>query len=76
VGSRLLEQALPYAWNSLGAAQVLLGVHSENASALALYRRFGFEVWGTERGALIVAGEPQDEHHMVCQAPPGLRCAP
>ena len=69
VGSRLLEHALPYVWQSLGVAQVHLGVHTGNVSALALYRRFGFEVWGTERGALIVAREPQDEHHMVCRAP-------
>lgn len=76
VGSRLLEHALPYVWQSLGVAQVHLGVHTGNTSALALYRRFGFEVWGTERAALIVAGEPQDEHHMVCRAPPASRCAP
>jgi RimJ/RimL family protein N-acetyltransferase len=69
VGSRLLEHALPYVWQSLGVAQVHLGVHTGNVSALALYRRFGFEVWGRERGALIVAGEPHDEHHMVCRAP-------
>jgi RimJ/RimL family protein N-acetyltransferase len=65
LGSLLLEQALAYAWQSLGVTQVNLGVHTHNTSALALYRRFGFEVWGTEKGSLVVAGEPQDEHHMV-----------
>ena len=45
--------------------QVNLGVHTHNTSVLALYRRFGFEVWGTEKGSLVVAGEPQDEHHMA-----------
>jgi RimJ/RimL family protein N-acetyltransferase len=69
LGSLLLEQALPYAWQSLGVAQVNLGVHVENANAIALYRRFGFVVWGTETGALVVAGKAQDEHHMVCRAP-------
>ena len=69
LGSLLLEQVLPYAWRSLGVAQVNLGVHTENASAIALYRRYGFVVWGTEFGALVVAGKPQDEHHMVCRAP-------
>jgi hypothetical protein len=37
-------------------------------TALYWYRRFGFEVWVTERGTLIVAYERQDEHHMVCRA--------
>ena len=60
---------LPYAWQSLGVAQVNLGVHTENASAIALYRRYGFVVWGTENGALVVVGKAQDEHHMVCRAP-------
>ena len=69
VGSLLLEQALPYAWKSLKVVQVNLGVHTENASAIALYRRLGFVIWGTEIGALVVAGKPQDEHHMVCHAP-------
>jgi RimJ/RimL family protein N-acetyltransferase len=69
LGSLLLEYMLPYAWESLGVTQVNLGVHAENASAIALYRRFGFVAWGTEIGALVVAGKAQDEHHMVCRAP-------
>ena len=69
VGALLLEQALPYAWRSLGVVQVNLGVHTENANAIALYRRFGFVIWGTEVSSLVVAGKAQDEHHMVCRAP-------
>ena len=69
VGALLLEHAMPYAWRSLGVVQVNLGVHTENASAIALYRRLGFVVWGTELGALVVGGKAQDEHHMVCRAP-------
>ena len=52
-----------------GAIQVKLGVHAENAGAISLYRRFGFVVWGTENGSLVVGGEPHDEHHMACRAP-------
>lgn len=70
LGAQLLSQVLPFAWQSLGVVQVNLGVHTANVAALALYRRFGFEVWGTEAGALVVAGRAQDEHHMVCHAPP------
>ena len=69
VGSLLLGEVLPYAWRSLRVAQVNLGVHTENRGAIALYRRLGFTLWGTEIGALVVAGRPQDEHHMVCRAP-------
>ncbi len=69
VGALLLDHALPYAWRSLGVRQVNLGVHTENFRAIALYRRHGFRVWGTEIGALFVAGKAQDEHHMVCKAP-------
>lgn len=69
VGALLLGHALPYAWRSLGVAQVNLGVHTENVKALALYRRFGFAVWGTEAGALVVDGKARDEHHMVRRAP-------
>lgn len=69
VGFLLLEQALPYAWRSLRVEQVNLGVHTENVGAIALYRRLGFSIWGTEIGSLVVHGKPQDEHHMVCRAP-------
>jgi RimJ/RimL family protein N-acetyltransferase len=69
LGFGLLQHVLPYAWRILGVAQINLGVHTENTSALALYKRLGFVVWGTEVGALVVAGRAQDEHHMVCRAP-------
>ncbi len=65
----LLAQALQFAWQSLRVVQVNLGVNTQNAGALALYRKAGFEVWGTERGSLVVSAQPQDEHHMVCRAP-------
>ena len=65
----LLQHALQFAWQSLRVVQVNLGVHTQNAGAIALYRQAGFEVWGTERGSLVVDALPQDEHHMVCRAP-------
>jgi RimJ/RimL family protein N-acetyltransferase len=68
-GALLLQRALQYAWQSLGVHQVNLGVHTLNAVALSLYRRFGFEIFGTEVGSLRVGGLPQDEHHMVCRVP-------
>ena len=68
-GTQLLEAALAYAWSDLALAQVNLGVHTENAAAIKVYTSLGFKVFCTERGALRVNGQNQDEHHMVCTAP-------
>jgi hypothetical protein len=43
----------------------LAGVQRESMAKL----RHKTWLWGTERSSLVVAGEPQDEHHMVCRAP-------
>lgn len=67
-GSALVQQALEHAWSRLRVRQVNLGVHSLNDGAVKLYRRHGFEVFGTELGALLVDGQFQDELHMVCRA--------
>ncbi len=69
LGTRLLQAALDHAWNGLGLAQVNLGVRTGNDAALRVYTALGFEIFGTERGALRVHGQDQDEHHMVCRAP-------
>ncbi len=71
-GARLLQHALNYAWNTLRVCQVNLGVHAQNDAALQLYMAHGFIVFGTEVGALMVAGVLQDELHMVCKAPSGV----
>lgn len=68
-GALLMRDALEYAWQVLRVIQVNLGAHTLNESALRLYRRFGFEIYGTELGALYVNGSLQDEYHMVCRAP-------
>lgn len=69
VGTRLMQAALDHAWSELHLAQVNLGVHTKNLAALRVYTALGFEIFGTERGALCVDGKYQDEHHMVCWAP-------
>ncbi len=68
-GLRLMQAALAHAWAVLQVRQVNLGVHALNDGAVRLYQRCGFEVYGTERGSLLVDGVPQDEHHMVCSQP-------
>jgi RimJ/RimL family protein N-acetyltransferase len=66
--TRLVSQALSFAWGPLAVSQVNLGVNTENAAAITLYRRFGFVSWGTERRSLDIDGVAQDEYQMVCWA--------
>ncbi|MFV3368282.1 GNAT family N-acetyltransferase [Pseudomonas sp. NY15435] len=49
VGSRLLAELLEVADNWMGLRRVELTVYTDNAPAIALYRKFGFEVEGTLR---------------------------
>jgi ribosomal protein S18 acetylase RimI-like enzyme len=64
VGLPLIEAALEHA-QSRGLLQVLLGVAVHNAPAIALYRKAGFEIYGTEPRSLHVNGRYIDEHMMV-----------
>ncbi len=48
-----------------GVLQLHLGVWSENEPALRLYKRLGFEIYGTEPRYLFVNGRYIDEHLMV-----------
>ena len=66
VGRRLVDEALRRAFAQPGIRQVILGVHAENAPALALYAAAGFTPFGLERGGMLVDGVLQDEVHMVC----------
>jgi len=45
--------------------QVNLAVAATQPAAERLYRSLGFEPFGRERGALLVAGEPVDEYWMT-----------
>jgi RimJ/RimL family protein N-acetyltransferase len=45
---------------------VRLGVVATNASAIRLYLRHGFSVYGVEREALFVDGVYHDELLMTC----------
>jgi len=60
----LIEAAVAHA-RQLGHQQVLLAAGAENAPALALYRKAGFEIYGTEPRSLYVNGRYIDEHLMV-----------
>jgi ribosomal protein S18 acetylase RimI-like enzyme len=45
--------------------QIHLGVGTQNKAALALYKKAGFEIYGTERRALYINDQYLDEHLMV-----------
>ncbi|KKC24548.1 GNAT family N-acetyltransferase [Sphingomonas sp. SRS2] len=46
LGRRLIEQTIGYA-RAMGKRRFLIGVYSENASAIAFYRRIGCDLIGT-----------------------------
>jgi len=68
IGARLLATTLETA-ASAGIQRVELVVRADNAPAIALYRRFGFEREGTLRDYLRVDGVSHDALQMVRLAP-------
>jgi ribosomal protein S18 acetylase RimI-like enzyme len=60
----LLLAALELARSVPAIRQVNLFVNASNSPAILLHKTVGFEVFGRERGGMIVDGELQDELHM------------
>jgi len=65
VGRDMLRMVLGRACETEGIEQVRLAVATTQEAALRLYRSFGFESFGLERGALKVGENYIDEEHMV-----------
>jgi L-phenylalanine/L-methionine N-acetyltransferase len=65
VGTELLRRLLDWADNWAGLLRVELGVFSDNARAIALYRRFGFELEGTQRAWALRDGAYVDSLMMA-----------
>ena len=65
VGSALMRAALDLADNWLGLWRLELTVHADNERALALYRKFGFEIEGTHRAYALRNGVYVDTHSMA-----------
>lgn len=63
LGTKLIETLITFARPRV--KQIYLGVGTENHPALALYKKVGFEIYGTEPRALLVNGQYIDEHLMV-----------
>ena len=72
VGSALMQAAVDLADNWLGLRRLELRVHADNARAIALYRKFGFEVEGTHRAYALRDGVYVDSLSMarLIEGPP------
>jgi putative acetyltransferase len=57
VGTRLMTTLLDLADNWLGALRIELTVYTDNAGAIALYKKFGFLVEGTHRAFALREGQ-------------------
>ena len=69
VGTALLAAGVDLADNWIGYARLELTVYTDNEAALALYRKFGFEIEGTARRYAMRDGELIDCHMMARHVP-------
>lgn len=60
IGAALMQRLLDWADNWAGLLRIELGVFTDNARAIALYRKFGFEVEGTQRASALRGGQYVD----------------
>jgi putative acetyltransferase len=60
VGRQLMDALIDYADNWLGVRRLELTVNVDNAPALALYKRCGFELEGTHKGYALRDGQYVD----------------
>lgn len=64
-GRKLMEETLREAWEMNDLEAILIGVSSNNPTAINLYRNLGFEDYGREPNCLKHNGEYVDEILMV-----------
>jgi putative acetyltransferase len=65
VGSALLAALLDYADNWAQVLRLELTVYTDNAAAIALYRKFGFDIEGTHRAFALRDGAYVDAYAMA-----------
>ena len=65
VGTALMGAALDLADNWLNLERIELRVYVDNAAAVALYKKFGFEIEGTHRRLAFRNGEYVDAYSMA-----------
>jgi putative acetyltransferase len=64
IGTALLSELINMADNWLNLLRLELTVYSDNAAAIHLYSKFGFEVEGTHRAYALRNGQYVDAHCM------------
>jgi putative acetyltransferase len=74
VGTALMQAMCDYADRWMGVLRIELTVFVDNAAALALYRKFGFEIEGRLRGYAMRDGRYEDAFTMarIHPAPPTI----
>lgn len=65
VGRALMQAIVDLADNWLPAARIELTVFTDNEVAIALYRKFGFEIEGTHKAYALRGGRYADTHSMA-----------
>jgi putative acetyltransferase len=65
VGTALMRAVLDLADNWLNLTRIELRVYTDNAPAIALYEKFGFEIEGTHRRIAFRNGEYVDGYSMA-----------
>lgn len=65
VGSEMMSRLLEWSDNWAGYLRIELNVYTDNERAIALYRRFGFELEGTHRAHALRDGVFVDTHSMA-----------
>lgn len=65
VGGSLLSAAIRHTRGMVEVSQIQLSVSKTAETALRLYERHGFKIWGTEPRALSTKGQFVAEHHLV-----------
>jgi putative acetyltransferase len=65
VGTALMEAMIELAERWLGVSRIELTVYTDNAPAVALYKKFGFEIEGTAPRYAIRDGEYVDAYYMA-----------
>lgn len=64
VGSQLMASAIDIADNWLALLRINLTVYTDNERAIALYKKFGFQLEGTQVASALCEGRFVDEHIM------------
>jgi ribosomal protein S18 acetylase RimI-like enzyme len=65
LGHELIAALLSKAKEVAGLEQILLAVATHQETATRIYRKFGFDIYGTEPRALKVGSDYLDEYQMI-----------